>query len=363
MDAGLVDKSSEQAASPLQAELQGTIRSALGNGRPILTHLNADTTWLLSLAYPDDTSPPAGRLRYNILIDPWLDGPQEDLAGWFSRQWHVVKSSVQTISELEDLLHDMEAIYFQSTRLGSHSEEPGTQWTGSFIDAVAVSHEFTDHCHKATLTQLDPNVPVFATQKAARLIQGWHYFDAVLEMTTLTKGVDWRKTSLAPLPDWVGIGRLITECDSLHLHSAVVICVRQRQSPIDAAETVVYSPHGVEASTLSVFDGASPPLTALAFLHGLHDVSLAWSKQLNLGALNAVRAQKLLRAKYWVATHDEEKLGSGLIAPLLRRKVVTVAEAVQSLRAGPDKNVYGSEHWAEGLECVELRNGESILLE
>ena len=34
---------------------------------------------------------------------------------------------------------------------------------GLRIDAVIVSHEFTDHCHRATLGTLDPKVPVYAT--------------------------------------------------------------------------------------------------------------------------------------------------------------------------------------------------------
>ena len=31
-----------------------------------------------------------------------------------------------------------------------------------FIDAVAISHEFTDHCHRQTLEELDPSTPIFA---------------------------------------------------------------------------------------------------------------------------------------------------------------------------------------------------------
>jgi len=38
----------------------------------------------------------------------------------------------------------------------------------TFIDAVAISHEFTDHCHEQTLLQVDPDVPVFATEVRKR---------------------------------------------------------------------------------------------------------------------------------------------------------------------------------------------------
>lgn len=36
----------------------------------------------------------------------------------------------------------------------------------SWIDAVVISHEFTDHMHKPTLLELYPRVPVLATPKA-----------------------------------------------------------------------------------------------------------------------------------------------------------------------------------------------------
>ena len=92
------------ATSPseqLNQELKDDLSRALDTGRPILTHLNADTTWLLSLAYPPASAPPPGRSRFNILFDPWLKGPQSDYYAWFSTQSHAIESSVQTIQELE----------------------------------------------------------------------------------------------------------------------------------------------------------------------------------------------------------------------------------------------------------------------
>ena len=68
------------ASLQLQHELEDSVLDAMSTGRPILTHLNSDTTWLLSLAYPSNAKSPSGRSRYNILIDPWLQGnPNEHL--------------------------------------------------------------------------------------------------------------------------------------------------------------------------------------------------------------------------------------------------------------------------------------------
>ena len=153
------------ASAQLDAELRDDIASALGTGRPILTHLNADTTWLLSLAYPTDSVPPAGRKRFNILIDPWLRGPQSDVASWFSTQWHAIKSSVQTISEVENMLAELEPLQLTSRHDGTTASETRASElaSDSRVDAVVISHEFTDHCHEATLGEIRSNTPVFAT--------------------------------------------------------------------------------------------------------------------------------------------------------------------------------------------------------
>ena len=147
------------AALKLRSQFKDSLQRAGKAKTPILTHVNADTTWLLSLAYPDQRSSPPGRSRYNILIDPWLAGPQEDVASWFSKQWHLIQSSAQTIAELNAMLQEAE-----------ESESGTTETKGekksSYIDAVVICHEFTDHCHRATLLEVDHTVPVFATSQS-----------------------------------------------------------------------------------------------------------------------------------------------------------------------------------------------------
>ena len=147
----------------LRADLHNSIHRAFSKNRPVLTHLNADTTWLLQLPYPE--IPASGRTHFNILIDPWLQGPQSDVAPWFSKQWHVVDSSVRTIPELEERLQDVQCItqnldvnQRRKRKLSGHRAS-----TRSFIDVLVISHEFTDHCHKQTLLEVSKDVPVLAT--------------------------------------------------------------------------------------------------------------------------------------------------------------------------------------------------------
>ena len=365
----------DNATKQLQRDLSDSIKRALLTGRPILTHINADTTWLIQLPYPPGKTPPPGRSRYNILIDPWLSGPQSDVASWFSTQWHAVSSSVQTIAELDERLRELEALAHgprtattkRKLRAAPH-DNPAT-----FIDAVAISHEFTDHCHKATLIEIHPSVPVFATQKAASLIQSWNHFDHVyLPAAFSSRDLDWRKTSINTLPEWIGISRIVTERDALYYHSALLFAFNLGAESESAAfkeenntaEAIIYSPHGIIANDLGHLPKANPAIRTLALMHGLHDVGISMSKQLNLGAHNGLRAQRVCNAKYWVGTHDEVKKGGGFLAPFLQRTILTIQEAVEKERAERGQSL-GSSDLADmkGVQFAELRSGESLLLE
>ena len=346
----------------LHQDLQQSVVDSLATGRPLLTHWNADTTWSLSFAYPAHEPRPPGRSRYNILIDPWLAGPQSDFAGWFSTQWHATQSSVQTIAELEAGLKEVETLMptTQVNRPNSTGKTNGESKSAtSYIDAVVVSHEFTDHCHQGTLLEVKETIPVFATQKAATLIRSWKHFDNVLDIASFTTGTDWRKTSRGPLPSWLGIARLVTKSDALYYHSAVIICSQDPAAP-DEAEAVIYTPHGVHAQSFETLWTAQPPVKTLAFLHGLHDVSIALSKQLNLGARNALQAQDLLHSKYWVGTHDEVKIGGGLVTPFLRRKAYTILDVIGG---DTNKDAVASGSPKGVSSYVDLCSGESLLLE
>lgn len=329
-------------------------RAALPAGRPqatspdqpVLIHLNADTSWLLQLPYPASAGRPAGRRCFNILIDPWLQGPQSDVASWFSTQWHVVPPAVHTIDELDELLASIEGV----TREGTAR--------GSLIDAVAVSHEFTDHCHEATLRELPQTTPVFATELAADLIRSWKHFDTVVTTPGFSSETpNWQEAlSCSPLPDWLGIGRVITAGNALYYHSAVIIAFQakaagDREDPESAA--VIYSPHGIKATDLEFVKSAG--LTTKALLHGLHDVSIWMTKQLNLGALNGLEAVRACGAKYWIATHDEVKTGGGFIAPLLRRIQYTLQDAVNH-----ETKAMGTE--APRYQFIELGSGDGLEL-
>ncbi|QSZ37619.1 hypothetical protein DSL72_008718 [Monilinia vaccinii-corymbosi] len=343
-------------SAQLQTTLDDSIREALTARRPLLTHLNADTTWLLSLPYPPEASNALNRSYYHILIDPWLRGGQSDVAAFFSQQWHADPSAVQSITEVEEAIHGIEQL----------THENGVVRGRSWIDAVVVSHEFTDHMHKETLVEIPHTVPVLATSKAAAAIASWAHFDHVREISRF--GGDWREASAGGLPDWVGISRVAkVGVDLLYYHSAVMITfsasvekdVENGGAGEEISEAVIYTPHGIDPGDLTMVGSAQPPIQTLALLHGLQDVSLPRA-QLNKGAHNGLRVQRLLNAKYWVGTHDEIKVGGGLVSWFLKRKAVTLKEALE--KEIGENGERGDIEKVGHIKFVEVGNGESLIL-
>ncbi|KAG8629811.1 hypothetical protein KVT40_001430 [Elsinoe batatas] len=368
----------DEVSIQIQSELRRSVIEALASRAPLLHHLNADSSWLLQIPRPHHAQSLGGRFYFNILIDPWLSGGQSDVARWFSQQFHAIPSAVPSIAAVEDLLRNIEFATSdlrqgKNQKLFSERDEEYKDDV-SFIDAIAISHEFTDHCHKETLLEINPNVPVFATDQAAKLIQSWDHFRSV--QTTPNYGgdvLDWRAVSLTPLPDWVSISRIVTAGDALYYHSALLLAFNNghnsrmddKSSDDESAEAVIYTPHGIHAEDLEVLPNADPEIRTLAFLHGLHDINIAQKQQLNLGAHNGLKAQRIVKAKYWIGTHDEVKHGGGLISWFLNRKVISLQDALEeerkrslleSEKASEDQGNMASVNWAE------LGNGESRVL-
>ena len=361
----------DEPSLQLQQSLRDSINRALACRRPVLTHLNADTTWLLQLPYPRDAAPSKGRSHFNILIDPWLKGPQVDIGSWFSKQWHFTKSSVLTIKELNESLKEVENLAQQQMNQATTSKgEPYEEnLSESFIDAVIISHEFTDHCHKDTLLEIHPDTPIFATKVAADSIRSLDHFKMVREVPLFSeKSLDWTKTSQNPLPRWLGVSRIVAAgTNILYFHSAILIafnlghrvCI-DKEPNSESPEAIVYAAHGIDEKDLRHLSSANPPFQTLGLLHGVHDVTISGFTKVNLGAYNGLRAMRTCKARYWIATHDEMKEARGLIASLLKFKLHTFQEVIEHEQGQSSAEdlitEMGQTHFAE------LGSGESILL-
>lgn len=363
----------DEPSRQLQSTLRDSITRALATRRPLLTHLNADTTWLLSIPCPTYSTNPKGRIYWHILVDPWLRGGQSDVAPFFSQQWHKEPSIVQTIEDVENIIRGIEDVAGGEPKdridaeediivIDTRSEDVKMEGReeaakeGNWIDAVVVCHEFTDHMHKETLLEIGKSVPVFAAPTAASRIRSWKHFEFVPEIPRFTG--DWRQSSIYPLPQWLGISRIAyAGADLLYYHQAIMITFGEEE-----AEAVIYTPHGISPTDLEPVAKANPNISTLGLLHGLHDIKLG--AQLNMGAHNGLKAQRLLGARYWIGTHDEIKKGGGLVSWFLARKIITLKEAIEREKKenGDSLNGTALEAMAD-VRFEELRNGESLILE
>lgn len=179
--------------------------------------------------------------------------------------------------------------------------------------------------------------------------------------TNLTgKNKDWRVTSVEPLPQWLGISRLGQDkIDLLYYHSAVMFAFysagKDGDVKSDEAEAVIFTPHGITPDDLKPVATTKLPIRILALMHGLHDVCIG--PQLNLGAYNGPKVQRLTHSKYWVGTHDKVKRGGGLVSWFLKRQAYTVKDVIE-------KEIQENGDVDDNLTDVhfaELENGESLL--
>lgn len=309
-----------------------------------------------------------------MLFDPWLSGPQSDVASWFSKQWHVIEPALGSIEEVEKFCKETEraAAQVQGPEKRDTAEEQETEKEtearGTHIDAIVISHEFTDHCHKATLLECDRSIPVIATTKAANLVRGWKHFTNVIETPGFQQ--DWRtcrdaiQVVVKDWPDWVGVGRVVTKSDKFYYHSAVMVLFDLSTEDASAsgeaeaeAEAVIYTPHGIHPESLEPLSQASPRISTLALLHGLHDVSIDWGQQLNLGAHNGLAAQKVLNARWWIGTHDEDKKGGGVVSWFLRRKKIPLQDAMSKVAEAEAESGR-----LEKVNFVDAESGQSLVL-
>ncbi|KZP25941.1 hypothetical protein FIBSPDRAFT_361969 [Athelia psychrophila] len=316
-----------------------------------LQHINADTTWLLSIPIPHPSPAPANTTpaHFNILIDPWLAGTQTDYHHLFSRQSHRADTPPA----------------FSSIPAVSASLTPGK------VDAILVCHDFTDHCHEETLRTAEKCTPVFAQGKAAGRVRGWRSFDCVIEVphtqdiSLRELAVDAGMKNANTMPEDICIAYLPTnnrwDMAGTRLHGATVITFGQ---PSDLHESckphyaVIYTPHGIPASSLSPWRAVHPDVDVLALIHGLDEIDMPWwlAGPINLGPRSALPLCTLLRPRVWVATHDEEKTAQGLVARVIRRRQWGRGELEDILKAG------ASHAGGKVVDVTVLGSGEGILL-
>ena len=177
----------DSPSAQLVQELRAAVSREVSSRRPILHRLNGDTSYLLQLPRAAAAArKPGSKIFYNVLIDPWFVGGQSDSAGWLAQQWHSTRSAVESVREVDRLVRGIEVLARSEWALddgvvdgymphevtrkdddGDRNDDDNVDVDiddDTTLDAVIISHEFTDHCHKQTLLSISPDVPVFAPE-------------------------------------------------------------------------------------------------------------------------------------------------------------------------------------------------------
>ncbi|CAF4591334.1 unnamed protein product [Rotaria sp. Silwood2] len=292
-----------------------------------LRHLNADTSWLILFE------------NFKILLDPWLFGSQSEICRYFSTQEHAVQPSIQNINR--DL----------------HMQ----------IDAIIISHEFTDHCHEQTLRSLSATIPVFATTNASNLIRRWNYFQHVYEIPSLDDRPENFTLSMLSgqrpelnMPSTISVGYIrekgLMNLASLHGATCISFLVNNQQWC-----SLLYIPHGCKQSSIHDWLNQQCNVKVSVLLQGFNRIyNPIWlGGVLNYGCEKAAKLAVAVKARYWIATHDEDILASGLVSKFIKRDTSTITNAHiqlnKYLTQNTDQRITTSIH--------DVQNGDSLIVD
>ncbi|RDI86395.1 hypothetical protein Vi05172_g3479 [Venturia inaequalis] len=319
--------------------------------RLILTHLNADTSWLISFPRPptkDVEHKVNKRSYFHVIVDPWLDTEYVFFSRWFIAVSHATPSKYKTIEQVQRLILDIECA---AENANLDPEDKGHP------DAVFVSHHLGDHCDRATLEQIDPLVPFISIASVVEHVKKWNHFQMVESMPDLDIDAPqslWQTYESAILPDYLRVGRLPDGGPYPELHWATLLAFSPSQLSSSNAqvETILYSPHGIHAHRLIDTNWATKYSKPLLLLHGLNP---AWSpQQANLGVDNASKLATILKPKYWIPTHDGELKYRGFLSWFQQKTKKTFADANLDIEDWGEQDVKPI--------CRELGNGEVFVL-
>jgi hypothetical protein len=206
-----------------------------------------------------------------IIIDPWFTPSQIDGHRLFSEQFH-------------------------------QSPQPSVT---SFpqVDYLFISNPFTDHCNKETLVQFDPSIPVIAKESILKKVSKWNHFEKLVSLQDAPFSIiEYKPRGFLDL-----------------VHSAYLFKTEEG--------TILFAPHGAKGKYL-------PKADVLVTTTTRYHLPFWLGGTVNLGIKNAELLYKQSGAKFFLSTHDEQKLGKGFVEKLAKKNYVTNADFVTYLKAG-----------------------------
>lgn len=285
-----------------------------------IQQLNADTTFLLTLAIPFCTTVSQEHdpsTDFTILVDPWLTGSSPIFHSSFAVSRHTTESAIQSLKELE--------------------KPP---------DLVIISQPKNDHCNRETLSTLlnSWKGSIIAVPAAAKKIRSWRHFEDrqiralpaynAKGPSTLIK-IPIRTKSDNDAHGEITIANLPEPYDLSAVHNAIGITYHPPGPATRSTKpfSILYTPHGLTPALLE------PYLTHHLHPSGAYPVDLLFHS-LNVeanpklmggvvsnGAPGGVAIAKMVGARTWVGAHDEEKENGGIATRWIRCRVFGVREA------------------------------------
>ncbi|PWN34175.1 uncharacterized protein FA14DRAFT_69974 [Meira miltonrushii] len=335
-----------------------------------LRRINFDSTWLLTLPNPADhpTS------TCNLLIDPWLsDAEQIDLVVSFSGQKRQTAALASSIGELESVLEQENV-----ANSASDDRPPSNK-----IDAIVISHPFSDHLHPETLTdeRVAERIPIFVTQDAEGALRkvlgskGKSNSITVIKAASMDTPPGWiseksENKNSTPLPNNMEILQALPQEKFLYfqgpagmawkkLHGGLIFLWRSTNA--ESLNSIVYSPHGLTPKSiptwltnkelsiqhwaiLTMFDKLELP----HWLSGTVNLGLAAVLEMIQGDSNT---KPIYPARYIIDTHGEFKDMRGLIARLLRRYWLNTDQLIQDFDA--EREATRAEKAQQAIDQIE----------
>lgn len=248
-----------------------------------------------------DTVRPNSIGSFSVLVDPWLNGDSTIFHRKFALAKHTIPCSIDHLSEIPT------------------------------PNVVVISQDRADHCHEATLKQLDPDLPhtiIFAHPAAAKKIRGWKYFKAskVVAFPTYNERrsdtiIRFKVPSGSPElePGEVTLAFIPTKFDITQLHNGIGITYRPPmraqtpRSPALSPVTVMGQPNTPIGVRMPLTPPDSP--TLLSSFGELSANPVLEVPPAPKGALNklrsrshgALRAAAMAQAGPWRSTDDLSK--------------------------------------------------------
>lgn len=285
-----------------------------------LHKLNGDTSWLFRL--PKKQNERERSSFFNLVLDPWLDAtPQIDGSPIFSRQTRVEPAAFSSLAELDQWLR---------------SKDGAGQ-----VDAVLLSHPFTDHLHPETIADNDSlavlqRATIFTTSNSLSALRSLKLsLDPFRVINLESPAVRQDVEQAGYLPSGISIQHLPAKDWSFSpawkkLHAGILISC----SNSTKMTQILYSPHGVTPVSLpaQLISPQTRDDGVRVLVHSFDKQTLPMIGTVACGFPNVLDLIPTFQPDLVLATHDEHKRGEGIVGRLLRRQSFLLEEAEELVK-------------------------------